>query len=88
MSKIDAYELARDVITRFSALQGVHPCFEHLMQATSGLAVFEAARIKIAVHDYNGHTESLVKRLEDVFESVYGKRPQVTVYTPHVKPEN
>jgi len=83
MSKIDAFELARDVIERFCKPHGVYPCFEHLIEARSGLGGFECPRIKFSAYDFNEHTQALVQRLADVFDSVYGKRPIVTVYTPH-----
>lgn len=85
---IDEYQLAQDVIKRFGDQQGVHPCFEQLLEANSGLATFSTAKVKIAVYSHNEHTAALVQRLEDVFESVYGKRPKVTVYVPYVPSAN
>lgn len=84
---IDPYVLAQDVISRFAKQNGVYPCFEHLMHVNSGLTAFSSAQIKFAVYEYNEHTEALVNRLADVFESVFGKRPTVTVYVPYKPPQ-
>jgi hypothetical protein len=81
MSQINPYDLARDIISRFDR-NGAYSGFKYLMNARSGLESFESSRIDLACDEYGDHTEKLVEKLKDVFNSVYGKTPVIRVYLP------
>lgn len=79
---ISPFTLAKDVIERFEK-PNKHTGFEYLIEARSGLGLYSYGRIKFCSQCCNENTEELMEKLADVFESVYGIRPSVTVYTPH-----
>lgn len=80
MSNIDPMQLAQDAIYRFLK-SSAYTNFENLVEAKTGLNAFESARIKFTATKYSEDTQALANRLADVFESVYGKRPEVFIYT-------